>query len=1632
MNNNNSEQKLRFKMYKSGKHWVVAGLTTAVVSVAIYSGSSIINGGVTVKADVQSTTQATTSVSDNSKDSSNSISNNNSNDDNQIATLPQDGTYSTGDNGQTWKYVEQNKNIQGLYKDSDNQLRYFNEYDGTQAKGDIVNVNNNNYYFDSGSGQGHKIDNYSGGNYVESNVNNENGWIYKATDNTEVKGIATIDGNVQYFDQSTGLQLKGGAVQVGGADYYFDPNKGNLVGKVDQVVNSNNYSDNKLLDSNKNVVKGLTVNNGTLQYYDPSTGDQVKNKQVIANGVTYYFDASGNGTYLFTNTGNSAVNDFSQRNAANSVNPSDYKNVVDGFFTADTWYRPKQIIDNGTTWRNSNSNDLRPMITAWWPNKDVQVNYLKLMQDNGLLDKSDTYTLQSDQQVLNQAAQSAQVNIEKKISQTGSTDWLNDLLFASHGNNPSFVKQQYVWNSDSESPWQGDAWFQGGYLKYGNSVMTPNTNSNYRDSNNLFDFLLANDVDNSNPAVQAEDLNWLYYLTNFGTITANDSNANFDSIRIDAVDFISNDIIQRSYDYLRQKFNLTQSDANADSHISLVEGGVDAGTTSYSNDGLVEAPFRLGAYPLLHKQGGDVFKDLINEEDSGIDISNHNGETNTTNTIGGLTLSGGKPNYSIVHAHDKDVQEKVGQAIVDTTGIKDWTDFTPSQLAQGLETFYNDQRQTDKKYNDYNVPSAYAIMLTNKGTVPRIYYGDMYQDDGQFMQKKSLYYDDIANLMTARKKYVSGGQYMVDNDGILTSVRFGKGANTVNDSGTSDTRNQGIGLIVGSDPKKVLNDGDTIVLHMGAAHKNQKYRALMLTTENGVQNYSSDDNAPVAETDDNGDLVFSNKDINGQANTAIKQVANPEVNGYLAAWVPFGASDDQDARTSPSTSQNNDGNVLHENDALDSNLIFEGFSNFQPTPTNHDEYANVVIAKNASLFKDWGVTSFEMAPQYRSSQDHTFVDSTIDNGYAFSDRYDLGFGTPTKYGTDEDLRNAIKSLHANGMQVMADVVYNQLYNLPGEEVVSATRAGVTGNDNALPFGTQLYVVNTVGGGDYQKKYGGAFLNQLQEQYPSLFQSQKYKYYYKNYANNGAGPGYLTVTDGERSAIPSDQPITAWSAKYMNGTNILGRGMGYVLKDWNTGAYFKISGDDSTLPTSLTYRSGWVENPDSTWSYYSKDSIAKLTGAQIVNDQRVFFDNNGIQVKGGWVENPDGTYSYYDKNSGELLVGSQLVDGRHVFFDNVGVQVKGGWVSNPDGSYSYYNADDGTMLTGAQFIDGENVYFDANGKQVKGNWVQNNDGSWSYYDANLGHLVKDAKHVDSQPSTQQVNNKQSEEKSNSPLVESQNNKDSASVESENHQNSVSVESKNENKNQSNDVRKPSEKTDTKTSNEKSKEVSKEDAAYDNAKKSLVEAKKLVDKKPNKTNINKYKKALKSYENAQKKMNKSVISSYKKAAKELNAAKKNLSKKNNKVNMKKYSIALNKYRNAKKSYVVIKKKDLDKSKSALNTAKKALAKKKTKQSQKKYNDALKKYYDAEKTYLNLTGNYTKRYYYDFDKIGKKVKVIKSTSVYNSLKPNSKKVVKKIKKGSVIKVKKLILSNKKSYFDLGYNRFVIASKSSIKKAK
>lgn len=208
--------------------------------------------------------------------------------------------------------------------------------------------------------------------------------------------------------------------------------------------------------------------------------------------------------------------------------------------------------------------------------------------------------------------------------------------------------------------------------------------------------------------------------------------------------------------------------------------------------------------------------------------------------------------------------------------------------------------------------------------------------------------------MRARIKYVAGGQDMevkkVGNDGLLTSVRYGKGANNRTDLGTSETRTQGMGVIMTNNYDFRLGSNETVTMNMGRAHRNQLYRPLLLTTKDGIATYLNDSDVPknlLKRTDWNGNLTFNANDVFG--------VENVQVSGYLGVWVPYGAKANQDARTQPSNRANSDGQVYKSSAALDSQVMYEAFSNFQAFADDQPElYMNRVLAKNTDLLKAWG------------------------------------------------------------------------------------------------------------------------------------------------------------------------------------------------------------------------------------------------------------------------------------------------------------------------------------------------------------------------------------------------------------------------------------------------------------------------------------------------------------------------------------------------------------------------------------------------------------------------------------------------------------------------------------------------------
>ncbi|MCQ2570000.1 MAG: dextransucrase, partial [Limosilactobacillus sp.] len=695
----------------------------------------------------------------------------------------------------------------------------------------------------------------------------------------------------------------------------------------------------------------------------------------------------------------------------------------------------------------------------------------------------------------------------------------------------------------------------------------------------------------------------------------------FDGIRVDAIDNVDADLSDIAGDYFNAVYKANESDANANKHISILENWASIGDIPYIKS--IGSP----QITMESKLSGDA--SLRNALGRQVEKRANIREL-ITNSIVDRTADSTEnvafPNYSFSRAHDNGSQDDIRWAIAAASG-KPYGVFNQADEEAGMKLFIDDQNSTIKKWNYYNMPATYAYLLTNKDTIPRVYYGDMYTDGGQFMEHKTRYYDSIVNLLKSRIKYVAGGQTMsVDNHDVLTSVRFGKGAMKVTDAGTSETRTQGIGVVISNNPN--LNIGnDAVVLHMGAAHKNQTFRAALLATKDGVLNFDSDKNAPIAKTDANGDLRLYANDlvVDGvtQANTGIRGFANPDVSGYLAVWVPVGATDDQDARTAPSTEKNTDGMMYHSNAALDSNVIFEAFSNFIYTPKKHSDAMNYKLARNAAFFKDLGITSMELPPQYNSSKDGTFLDSIINNGYAFDDRYDLGMSEDNKYGSAQDLRDALKAIHAQGMQAMLDWVPDQIYNMPGKEVVQVTRVHPNGRD--WENGTikhNLYVVNTIGGGEYQKKYGGAFLAELQEKYPEIFTKIQRGVGYVLSADNGK---YFMIGEAGKQFLPATLDPSS-----------------------NAGIGFrKVDGDVYYYDANGAIKNQWKQDADNNWYYFGQDGKMLTDGlSKVVTDNHegeYYFLPNGVSLRNGLVTVDGNTY-YFDKD-GKLVKNRQItVDG----------------------------------------------------------------------------------------------------------------------------------------------------------------------------------------------------------------------------------------------------------------------------------------------------------------------------------------------------------------------------------------------------
>ena len=1041
-------------------------------------------------------------------------------------------------------------------------------------------------------------------------------------------------------------------------------------------------------------------------YYVKEDGSYKTNFAVSVNGQLLYFGKDGaltsTSTHSFTPGTTNLVDAFSSHNRAYDSKKESFE-LVDGYLTPNSWYRPVTILENGEKWRVSTEKDFRPLLMAWWPDVDTQVAYLNTFSKHFNLNA--TYSTSQSQSELNAAAKTIQIKIEQEISAKKSTEWLRQAI-------ESFVKEQDQWNTTTENYTLADH-LQGGALLYVNNDKTPWANSDYRLLNRTpsnqdgslngtgrylggYEFLLANDVDNSNPVVQAEQLNQIHYLVNWGSIVMGDKDANFDGIRVDAVDNVDADLLQVYTNYFRAAFGVDKSEANALAHISILEAW-DLNDNAYNqkHDGAALAMDNNLRYAIMGALygSGSSLKDLITSSLTDRTNNSKYGDT--------------QANYIFARAHDNLVQDIIRDIVQKEINPKsDGYTMTDAELKRAFEIYNEDMKKAEKRYTINNIPAAYALILQNMEQVTRVYYGDLYTDNGQYMATKSPYYDAITTLLKNRMKYVSGGQSMTvdtfNGKEILSSVRYGKDIMTADQTtGVAETsKHSGMLTLIANNQDFSLGDG-TLKVNMGKLHANQAYRPLLLGTDKGIVTYENDAAAAgkIKYTDAEGNLTFSGDEIKGYRTV--------DMRGYLGVWVPVGAPDNQDIRVKGSDKKLD--KTFSATEALDSQVIYEGFSNFQDFVEKDSQYTNKLIAENAELFKSWGITSFEMAPQFVSADDRTFLDSVIQNGYAFTDRYDLAMSKNNKYGSKEDLRDALKALHKQGIQAIADWVPDQLYQLPGQEVVTATRANSYGTPKANAYiNNTLYVANSKSSGkDFQAQYGGEFLDELQKKYPQLFED-------------------VMISTGKK--IDPSVKIKQWSAKYMNGTNILGRGSRYVLSNDATGRYYQVTDNGIFLPKPLTDQGG------KTGFYYDGKGMA-------------YFDNSGFQAKNAFIKYA-GNYYYFDKE-GYMLTGRQDIDGKTYFFLPNGVQLRDS-IYQQDGKYYYfgsfgeqykdgyfvfdvpkegtseteakfrYFSPTGEMAVGLTYAGGGLQYFDENGFQAKGTKYVTPDGKLYFFDKNSGN------------------------------------------------------------------------------------------------------------------------------------------------------------------------------------------------------------------------------------------------------------------------------------------------------------------------
>ena len=191
-------------------------------------------------------------------------------------------------------------------------------------------------------------------------------------------------------------------------------------------------------------------------------------------------------------------------------------------------------------------------------------------------------------------------------------------------------------------------------------------------------------------------------MMNFGSIVANDPTANFDGVRVDAVDNVNADLLQIASDYFKSRYKVGESEEEAIKHLSILEAWSD-NDPDYNKDTkgsqlAIDNKLRLSLlYSFMRKLSIR----------SGVEptITNSLNDRSTEKKNGERMA-----NYIFVRAHDSEVQTVIADIIRENINPNtDGLTFTMDELKQAFKIYNEDMRKADKKYTQFNIPTAHAL-----------------------------------------------------------------------------------------------------------------------------------------------------------------------------------------------------------------------------------------------------------------------------------------------------------------------------------------------------------------------------------------------------------------------------------------------------------------------------------------------------------------------------------------------------------------------------------------------------------------------------------------------------------------------------------------------------------------------------------------------------------------------------------------------------------------------------------------------------------------------------------------------------------------------------------------------------------